>query len=104
MSHDVDKIISLVEELIPEVEVCQMPKFNPSDDDRLWWFRLPGVRENIQMESATYDCPFIVEHHFMKNSSEAITCRCVQETVSQIVGFLRRIRVNPPGELTAASS
>jgi hypothetical protein len=81
-------IIADVRRQIPEVEIVQMRKKFEADDDGLWWFRLPGVAENVQIESSSYDCPFLVEHDSMKSSSDAMTCRTVEETISAVVAYL----------------
>jgi len=80
MHHDIETIIAGVQRLIPEAEVVQMHKTHEADDDGLWWFRLPGVAEDIQIESSNYDCPFTVEHDSMTSSADAIVCSTVEET------------------------
>ena len=50
MPRDIDQVITLVRERIQEVNIVQMHKTHPSDDDGLWWFRLPGVKKDIQLE------------------------------------------------------
>src|SRR5260221_9932167 len=51
--NDIDRVISGVKTKIPEVYVVQMHKSHPADDDGLWWFRIPGIAKNIQVESAS---------------------------------------------------
>ena len=89
MRHDIDTVIDGVRRLIPEVEVVQMHKTHAADDDGLWWFRLPGIAEDIQIESSSYDCPFTVEHDSMTSSADAITCRTVEETISTVIAYLQ---------------
>ena len=89
MPHDIETVIAGVRRLIPEVELVQTHKTHAVDDDGLWWFRLPGVAENIQVESSSYDCPFLVEHDSIKASDEAITCASVDATVSAVVSYLQ---------------
>jgi len=48
MTRDIDRIIEIVRSRIPDVEVVQMHKTHPADDDGLWWFRLPGVRKDFR--------------------------------------------------------
>ena len=88
--HDIDAVISAVRSSLPDVQVVQMNRTHPADDDGLWWFRLPGITRDVQIESSTYDCPFLIEHDDMK-ASDAITARSVSETVSTIVSYLRSI-------------
>ena len=89
--HDIEAVISGVRSLIPSVIVVQMQQSHPADDDGLWWFRLPGVSRDIQIESSTYDCPFLVEHSDMASTSEAITAHSVPEAVFSVVSYLRSI-------------
>ncbi len=89
--HDIENVISGVRAEFPIVEVVQMPKTRPADDDGLWWFRLSNVSRDIQLESPTYNCPFWVEHSDMASSSEAFTAQSVSETVSAVVCYLRSI-------------
>jgi hypothetical protein len=51
MHHDVEAVIAGVQKIIPEIKVVQMHKTHEADDDGLWWFRLPDVKEDIQIES-----------------------------------------------------
>jgi uncharacterized heparinase superfamily protein len=81
MEHDIDRIIAEVRHLHPDVIVVQMCKYHPADDDGLWWFRLPDVEPDIQVESSTYDCPFIVEHSGMKSSDDATDAHTVEQVV-----------------------
>jgi hypothetical protein len=97
MAHDIETIIAGVRRAIPEVKVVQMHKSLPSDDDGLWWFRLPDITEDIQIESSSYDCPFMVEHDSMKTSDEAITCTSAEQTVAAVVSYLQPRRRNDAG-------
>lgn len=90
--RDIDQIIEGVKRQLPDVEVEQMHKCFPADDDGLWWFRLPGVKKDIQIESSYGVCPFIVEHDDMKSSTEAATARTPDEAVAMIVGYLSSVR------------
>src|SRR4051812_10840385 len=89
--HDIEAVISAVRSAFPNVRVVQMHKTHPADDDGLWWFRLPGVTRDIQIESPTYGCPFIVEHDDMKASTDAITVHSVPDAVSAVVSYLQSI-------------
>ena len=89
MPHDIERVVTDVRKLIPEVEVVQMEKYHAADDDGIWWFRLPEVKEDIQIESSTGNCPFLVEHDGMTKSEEAIKCLTVEETTSAVTAFLQ---------------
>ena len=89
MPKDIDAIIAGVRRIIPEVKVDQLHKTHPPDDDGLWWFGLPGVREDIQIESSSYNCPFIIEHQSMTSSAEAMEGRTVEETILAVIAYLQ---------------
>ena len=89
MRHDVEAVIAGVQKIIPEVKIVQMHKTHEADDDGLWWFRLPDVKEDIQIESSSYNCPFLVEHSSMVSSADAIICPTVEATISTIVAYLQ---------------
>ena len=88
MNRDIDQVIENVQKRLPAVEVQQLVVSHPVDDDGLWWFRLPGIEKDIQIESPTGMCPFIVEHDDMKSSSEAESARTIDEAVDKILVYL----------------
>ena len=89
--HDIEAVIDGVRAVVPYVVVVQMHRTHPADDDGLWWFRLPDISRDIQLESSTYDCPFIVEHDDMASSSQALTAHSVPEAVAAVVSYLQSI-------------
>lgn len=89
--HDIEAVIAGVRAEIPAVVVVQMHRTHPADDDGLWWFRLPGVKLDIQLESSTYDFPFLAEHDGMTSSFEAITVHSVPAAVDAVVSYLRSV-------------
>jgi hypothetical protein len=78
MQRDIDRIIASIKEQIPDVHVEQLQKTHPADDDGLWWFCVPG-RKNIQVESSTGNCPFLIETDL---SSETI--ETLEETIHSL--------------------
>lgn len=90
-SRDIEAVIEGVRAAIPSVIVVQLDQPHPADDNGLWWFRLRGLSRDIQLESSTYDCPFLVEHSDMASTSEAITVHSVPEAVSSVVSYLHSI-------------
>ena len=83
MPRDIEKVIEIVRRRLPSVEVSQMEKRHPGDDDGLWWFRLSTVRKDIQIESSTGNCPFTVE----SNDSRQLA-NSVEQVANLIVTFL----------------
>jgi hypothetical protein len=93
LSRDIDQIIERVKARLPDVHVEQLWVSHPGvDDDGLWFFRLPGIQKDIQIESSFGMCPFIVEHSDMKSSSEAETARTIEDAVEKVVAYLTSLR------------
>jgi len=86
--RDVDRIIDAVARELPDVGVVQWWGVWPADDEGLWYFDLPGVRERIQIESSEGACPFLVEHDGMR-AGGGWTARTVGEAVRMVVDYLR---------------
>jgi len=92
MSRDIDEIIIGVRTRFPEVTVFQLQvKFPGADDDGLWFFELPGIKKNIQIESPSGTCPFLIEHDDMKSASEAWRANSVGEAVEKISSYLAKL-------------
>lgn len=90
-AHDIEAVIDRVRAAVPTVTVVQMHRTHPADDDGLWWFRLPDISRDIQLESATYDCPFLVEHSDMASSSDAFRVHSVPDAVAAVVAYLQSV-------------
>jgi hypothetical protein len=68
-------------------------KFPGVDDDGLWEFYLPGLKRwDIQIESLSGMCPFIIEHNEMKSSTEAWQVPSVEEAIEKIVSYLQKVK------------
>ena len=89
--RDIDRVIEQVKNRLPLVQVRQHQVNRPGvDDDGLWWFSLPEVEKDIQIESSDGTCPFLIEHDDMKTSSEAEIAQTVDEVVCIVVSYLAR--------------
>jgi hypothetical protein len=89
--RDIDQIIAAVKQQILEVSVWQLQKKHPADDDGVWWFALPGISNDIQIESSSGICPFLIETD-ERSSHQARTAQTVAETVQMIVAHLSPLR------------
>jgi hypothetical protein len=89
MNRDIDRIIALVRDRLPSVSVVQWHKTHPSDDDGIWFFRLPGVERDIQLESSFGTCPFLVEHDDMQSTAEQWWAESVEQAAEAVMGYLR---------------
>lgn len=83
--RDIDAVIRMAQQQMPTVRITQWHKIWPADDDSLWWFALPDVAQEIQMEGAS--CPFLIETD-EQCCKAALKAATVQEAVAMIVGYL----------------
>ncbi|MFL5330712.1 MAG: hypothetical protein ACJ8C4_17570 [Gemmataceae bacterium] len=88
MGRDIDRVIALVRNRLPSVSVVQWHKKHPGDDDGIWWFRLPGVERDIQLESSFGTCPFLVEHDDMQSTAEQWRAQSVEQAAEAVIGYL----------------
>ena len=76
--RDIDAIAAQLRAWRPDVIFERIRVQHPgADDDGLWSIQLPGNPEEVQLESSTGACPFLVEfsnspeRHFASTVSEA---------------------------------
>lgn len=86
--RDIDQIIEGVKKRLPTVQIEQLRVKSPADDDGLWWFRLIGVKKDIQIESPKGMCPFIVEHDDMTSTSDAEIAHTIDDVVDKVLAYL----------------
>jgi hypothetical protein len=92
MNRDIDRIIEQVRQRLPDVRVQQHWVPDPrTADDGIWWFYLPGVENDIQIESSLGSRPFLVEHTEMESTAEAVVAHTVDQAVEKIVSYLSRL-------------
>jgi hypothetical protein len=90
----IDQIIAEVRQSLPDMHVTQLEKTHAGDDDGIWWFSTPAGDSDIQLESATGNCPFLVEtnEHSSQHARMAYT---IEEAVHMIVAYLSAARHSP---------
>jgi len=82
MLHDIDQIIERLKTEIPGVQVSQLQVTHPgADDDGLWFIRIPGRAEEVQIESSHGSFPFLIESDF---SAERLHGHSIDEVVSTV--------------------
>ena len=82
MPRDIDQIIDRLKAAMPGVEVEQLQVSHPgADDDCLWFIKLPGKSEEVQIESSDGTCPFVIESDFGTERQHGYT---VDEVVAKI--------------------
>jgi hypothetical protein len=85
--RDIDHIILRIRQRYPDVVVTQYRPRHPADDDGIWWFNHSNANQDIQIESTTGMCPFIIETD-EHSSFNALTGYTIDENVARIVTFL----------------
>lgn len=89
MTHDSDIIIEQVRTAFPRVLIRQLAVAHPgADDDGIWFFTMEESDGEIQMESSTYDLPFLIEHDHMDSRDDAILATSVEEVVGAVCAYL----------------
>ena len=86
MHSDAEQIIAKVKQRLPNIQVVQVEKALPTDDDGLWRFSLPGVEPKIQIESPEGKCLFLVESD-EQCCGDALKARSVEEAESMIFTY-----------------
>jgi hypothetical protein len=89
MARDIDRIISQVKALLPESKVVQEPAHgHPAYyDNGIWYFSWPGASSDVQLESTSGECPFLVETN-EQCCKEALKASTVDQAVQWIVEYL----------------
>jgi hypothetical protein len=87
---DIDWVMDLVKSHLPQVRVVQYQNVWPADDEGVWFFRLPDIKNDIQLESSTGMCPFFVEHDGMKSPADGggWNAMTVDEAARMVVDYL----------------
>ncbi len=99
--RDIDIIIQKVQRQLPAVKVTQWHKKWPADDDGIWWFYLPGIKQDIQVESSFGVCPFVIETDEFCCDKSRIAAT-VDDAILTIVEYLKSLnKTVPPAETVA---
>lgn len=90
--RDVERIIDLVRAMCPAAQVRQLKVLHPgADDDGLWFFSQPGSPFEVQIESSTGMCPFLIE---TSETDGRFTANSVEETVQMLSVLLHLPKAN----------
>ena len=84
--RDVERIVELLQQMCPAVDVKQLRVRHPgADDDGIWFFRQPGIPFEVQIESPNGRCPFLLESD---ETEERFTANSVEEAVRTLAVLL----------------
>jgi hypothetical protein len=86
MTDDLRQIVEGVQAKLPDVRWEQLPVTHAADDDGLWFFTRAarGSRE-VQIQSSSGTCPFLIETDV---DDKVRTGRTPDEVIRQIVALL----------------
>ncbi len=70
---------------MPDARSEQLRVKHPADDDGLWFFEIVGSDVQVQAESSTGMCPFLVES---TASADRLKCATVGEAIDAVVHLL----------------
>jgi hypothetical protein len=86
---DIDIIKKRVCDEFPDVKIEQLKVSHPgADDDGLWFFSRENKKGDVQLESSTYNVPFIVE------STASVKCSTAS-TIDEAVEAVRKFFSEP---------
>ena len=84
--RDIEKLIESFKSIHPTVKVRQFKVLHRrADDDGLWFFEKPDSDLEVQIESSTGMCPFLIEN----NENDArLTTATVDQTIETLTLLL----------------
>ncbi len=85
ITPDIEELIGLVRARLPNVEWEQLSVTHTADDDGLWFFWIPSRPGEVQIESSSGACPFLVE---TDKHGGRVTTTSLVETADVIVEWL----------------
>jgi len=81
--RDIEKISNVLRTTYPDIVIEQLTVLHPgADDDGIWYFRRSGGSTEIQLESSSGNCPFLVES---SGAAVRLTAATPQEAVNILV-------------------
>lgn len=87
MTEDLRQIIDGVQAELPDAEWAQLEVKWPADDDGLWFFWRPQGRfGDVQIESSSGCCPFLIETNF---DNERRVGETPTEVIAHVTALLR---------------
>jgi hypothetical protein len=87
MTDDLRQIVDGVTAELPDAEWAQLEVTWAADDDGVWFFWRPGGRfGEVQIESSSGCCPFLIESNF---DDERRIGETPSGVVAQVVALLR---------------
>jgi hypothetical protein len=80
--RDIDLIVEQLTATVPGIRIEQLQVAHPgTDDNGLWFINIPSEEKQVQIESSTARCPFLIESDF---NDERFHGHTVQEVVATV--------------------
>jgi hypothetical protein len=95
---DLDGIIRMVRERVPDVEWWQLSVAHAADDDGIWFFRIPGTGHEIQILSSWATCPFEIDATHNKEQRTESTPAAVADAIVEWLSEQRTLAEGPRSE------
>ena len=83
--RDIDQVVAALRRRHPDVLVEQRLGAYAAVDDSIWFINLPSTSFEVQLESSTGNCPFLVESSLNPERLHAAT---IGETINMVSTML----------------
>jgi len=84
--RDIDQVIAALRRRHSDLGVEQRPVTYAAVDDGIWFINLPSTSIEVQLESSTGNCPFLVESSLSPERMHAATIGEAINMVSTMLG------------------
>jgi hypothetical protein len=85
MRRDIDLIIAQLTADVPGIHIEQLKVTHPgNDDDGLWFIQIMGRQGEVQIESPSGNCPFLIESDFNNDRFDGHSLEEVIATVKSL--------------------
>ena len=83
--RDIDQVINALRRRHPDLLIEQLRVPHASDDDGIWLIKQPSTSVEVQLESPTGNCPFLVESSL---SPERLHAASIGEAINMVSTML----------------
>jgi hypothetical protein len=84
--RDIDQVIAALRRRHSDLAVEQRPVAYAAVDEGIWFINLPSTSIEVQLESSTGNCPFLIES---SRSPERLHAASIGETINMVSAMLR---------------
>ena len=84
--RDIDQVIAALRRRLPDLRAEQRPGAYAAVDEEIWFISLPSTSLEVQLESPTGNCPFLIESSL---SPERLHAASIGEAINMVSTMLR---------------